>query len=106
MSTSNLPIENVGSYSYIFLANWNEYVTVYSFLVKGFNMGTKNFANLNVGACKADIPVQNGGQASTCWLYALQSPYIIPSIVPTASTDLRFFTFFLFWHTARNQLGS
>ena len=59
-------------------------------------MGTKNLANLNVGVCKADIPGQNGGQPSTCWLYALQSPYIIPNIVPNASTDLLFFTFFLF----------
>ena len=61
-STSNLPIDNVGSCSYISSANWNESLTVYSFLLKGFNMGTKNLARLYVGVCKADKIGRNGGQ--------------------------------------------
>ena len=53
-STPKLPIDNVGSSSHISSANWNESLTEYSFLVKGFNMETKNLARLYVGVCKAD----------------------------------------------------
>ena len=47
---------------------------MYSFLVKGFNMRTKNLARLYVGACKADKIDRNGGQRSTCCLCTLQYP--------------------------------
>ena len=65
-STSKLPVVNVGSCSHISSENWNESLTVYSFLVKGFNMGTKNLARLYVGVCKADKIGLNEGQPSTC----------------------------------------
>ena len=38
-----------------------EPLTAYSFLVKGYNMGTKNLARLYVGVSKADKIGQNGG---------------------------------------------
>ena len=88
-STSKLPIDKVGSCSYIYSANWNESLTVYSFLVKGFDMTTKNLARLYVGVCKADKIRRNGGQPSTCCLYTLQFPYKIPGLVATSFTNLR-----------------
>ena len=48
-STSKLLINNVGPCSHISSAKLNGSLTVYSFLVKGFNMGTKNLARLYVG---------------------------------------------------------
>ena len=59
--TSKLAIDNVGSCSHISSTNWNESLTVYSFLVKGFNMGTKNLARLHVRLSKADKIARNGG---------------------------------------------
>ena len=61
---------------------------VYSFLVKGFNMGTKNLARLYVGVCKANKFSRNGGQPSIYCLCTLQLPYIKPELVPTGFTDL------------------
>ena len=44
--TSKLLIGNVGSCSRNSLANRNESSTVYSFLVQGFNVGTKNLSRM------------------------------------------------------------
>ena len=41
-STSKLPILNVESCSLIFWANWKESLILHKFLVKVFNVGTKN----------------------------------------------------------------
>ena len=46
-STSKLPINNVGSWWHISSENCNGSLTVYSFLVEEFNMGTKNVARQN-----------------------------------------------------------
>ena len=45
-STSKLPMDNEGSCSQIFSAKSNDSLTVYSFLVKVSNVGTKNLARL------------------------------------------------------------
>ena len=66
-SASKLPIDdNVGFCSHISSADWNESLTVYSFLDKGFNMGAKNLARLYLGVCKADEIDRNGIQPSKC----------------------------------------
>ena len=44
--TSKITIDHKGSCSH-FSANWNESSTVYSFLVKGFNMGTTILTRLS-----------------------------------------------------------
>ena len=75
-STSKLPIDDLGYCSHISSANGNESQTVYSFLIKGFNVGNKNLTRLYVGVCKTDKISQNRGQPSTCCLCALQFPYI------------------------------
>ena len=56
-STSKLPIDNEGSCSQISSAKRNESLTVYSFLIKISNIGTKNLARLYVGVCKAFVPI-------------------------------------------------
>ena len=88
-STSKLPIVNVGSCSLIFSENWKESLTMYLFIVKGFNIGTKNLQRLYVGIYKPNKIGWNGGQLSTCCLCTLQFPYIIPGLVPTGFTGLR-----------------
>ena len=45
-SMSKLPMDNEGSCSQIFSAKWNDSLTVYSFLVKVSNVGTKKLARL------------------------------------------------------------
>ena len=54
----------------------------------GFNMGTKNLAMLSEAVCEADEIGLNGVQPSTCCLYTLQSPYIVPGLVPTNFIDV------------------
>lgn len=50
-------------------------------------MENKNVARLYVGANKID---GNGGwKPYTCCLCTLQSPYIVPGLVPTGFTHLR-----------------
>ena len=62
-STCKLFKYNVGSCSYIFSANWNESLTVYSILVKRFNMETKTYKkSLYAGVCKVNKIGQNGGE--------------------------------------------
>ena len=60
-STSKLPLDNVVSCSQISSAKWNESLTVYSVLVKVFNLGTKNLKRFYVGTCKIDRIGLNGG---------------------------------------------
>ena len=88
-STSKLPINNVEFCLHTSSANWNESLTVYSFLVKEFNMETKDVASLNVGDYKADKIDRNGGHPSSWCLCTLQSPYIVLGLVQTGFTDLR-----------------
>ena len=86
-STSKLPIDNEGSCSQISSAKLNESLTVYTFLVQVSNIGTKNLARLYVGVCKADRIDLNGGQPCTSCFCTLQSPYIVPGLVPTGFID-------------------
>ena len=66
-SVSKLPIDNVRSWSHISLVNGNESLTMYSFLVKEFNMGARILARLYVGVCKANKRGQSGKQTSVCY---------------------------------------
>ena len=52
---SILHINQKGSCSQISLAKWNESLTVYSLLVRVYNVGTKNLARLCVGVCATSI---------------------------------------------------
>ena len=63
---------------------------VYSLLVKDFKIVTRNFANLKVGVLIADKIGRKGGQLSIISLQTLQSPYIIPGLVPIGFRDLLF----------------
>ena len=49
----------------------NESLTVYSFLVEVFNLGTKNLASLYVRVCKTDRISLNGRQPSTSCICTL-----------------------------------
>ena len=60
---------------------------MYSLLVNVSNIGTRNLARLYVGVYKADRIGLNGGQPCTSCLCTLQSPYIVPGLVPTGFTD-------------------
>ena len=48
------------------------YLTVYLLVNKGSKTGTKHFASLSVGVCKADKIGLKGGQPSTHFLCTLQ----------------------------------
>ena len=61
--------------------NWNVSLTVYSFLVKGFNMRTSNLAMLYLVICKASKIGRNCGQPYAWCLCTLQFPYIIAGLV-------------------------
>ena len=78
-STSRLPMKNSQNFS----EKTNRSFKVYSLLVNDFKLGIKNFANLLVRVLTADKIGGNGGQLSTLHLSTLQSPYIIPGLVPT-----------------------
>ena len=52
-------------------------------VVKGFKIGTKNFASLYVGVFKADKIGRNGGQFPTVALCTLHESHMIPGLVPT-----------------------
>ena len=62
---------------------------MYSFLVKKFNMETKDVASLYVRDCRANIIDRNGGHPSSKCLCTLQSPCILPGLVLTGFTGLR-----------------
>ena len=86
-SASKLPIDNEESCSQIFSAK-SESLSVYSFLVKIFNIGTKNLEKLYVGVCKADRIGLNVGQPSTTYKFTLQNTYIVPGLFPTGFIEL------------------
>ena len=68
-SIYKLPMKYLESCSKICLAKLNESFTVNLLLVK---IGTKYFANLYVGVCKADKYGLNGGEPLTHFLFFLQ----------------------------------
>ena len=60
--------------STISLAKLKENLIVYLFLVNGSKIGTKYFASLYVGVCKADKIGLKDGQPLTHFLCTLQEP--------------------------------
>ena len=60
-SISKLPMKLLESCSTISVAKLNESLTVYLLLVNGSKTGTKYFASLYVGVCKADTIGLKGG---------------------------------------------
>ena len=66
-----------------------------SLVVKGFKIGTKNFASLQVGVFKADKIGRIGGQFPTLALCTLHEPYMIPGLVPTGFKDFLVFSVIL-----------
>ena len=59
---SKLPMKLLETYSIVSVAELNESLTVYFLVVYGSKIGTKNFAILYVGACKADKICLKGRQ--------------------------------------------
>ena len=82
-SISKLPMKLLGFCYTPSVAKLNESLTVYLLVVTGSKLGTKYFASLYVGVCKAEKIGLKGGQRSTNFLCTLQKPYIIPGLVPT-----------------------
>ena len=93
--TSKLPIKKSGRWSTISSAKWKESYTVNSLVVKGFKIGTKNFADLSVGVFKTDKIGRNGGRSSTFALCTLHEPGITRGLLPTSFNDLPFFSVIL-----------
>ena len=83
-SISKQPIKLLESCSRISVARLNEFLTMNLLVVNGSKLGTKYFASLYVGACKADKIGLKVGQPSTHVLCTLHKPYIIPSLVGTS----------------------
>ena len=78
-SISKLPMKLLESCSTISVAKLNESLTAYFLLVDGSKLGklgTKYFAGLYVGACKADKIDLKGVQTSTHF-YAFYIHYVI-----------------------------
>ena len=73
-SISKFPMKLLEPCSTISLAKLNENLIVYLFLVNGSKIGTKYFASLYVGVCKADKIGLKGGQPLTRFLCTLQEP--------------------------------
>ena len=94
-SISKLPMKLLESCSTVSEAKLNESLTVYLLLVYGSKIGTKYFASLYVGVCKAGKIRLKGGQPSTYFLCTLQEPYIIPGLVPTVFRCLCVFSYML-----------
>ena len=88
-SISKLPMKLLESCSTISLVKLSESLTVYLLSVSGSKIGTKYFASLYVGVCKAGKIRLKGGQPSTYFLCTLQEPYIIPGLILTAFRCLR-----------------
>ena len=53
---------------------------MYSLVVRGSSIGTKNFASLHVGVPMADKIGLQDGRPSLTILWTLAKPYIIPSL--------------------------
>ena len=63
-SIHKLHMKLLESCSTISMSELNESLTVYLLVINGFKIGTKNFASLYEGVCKADIIVLKDGQPS------------------------------------------
>ena len=63
-------------------------MTVYLLVVNGSKIGTKYFASLYVGVCKANQIGLKGVQHRH-FLWALQEPYLIPALIPPGLRCLR-----------------
>ena len=87
-STCRLHIKFSATCSTISSAKASESITVYSLQVKDFKIGTRNYASLQVGVVIADKKSRKGRQSSMVSLCTLQSPYIIPGLVPNELRDL------------------
>ena len=61
---------------------------MYSLVVKGSSIGTKNFASLYVGVPMADKIGLKDGRPSVTILWTLAKPYVIPGLEPEG---LKFF---------------
>ena len=79
--TSKLPRENVASCSRIIAENWKKFLTAYSLIVEGFNMGAKNLAKWYGWVCKTNKFGRNERQSSLCYLCALGIPYIVAHLI-------------------------
>ena len=73
-SISKLPMKLLESCSTISLVKLSESLTVYLLSVSGSKIGTKYFASLYVGVCKADKIGLKDGQPLTHFLCTLQEP--------------------------------
>ena len=63
-------------------------MTVYLLVVNGSKIGTKYFASLYVGVCKANqISLKRAQHRHFLW--ALQEPYLIPALIPPGFRCLR-----------------
>ena len=88
-SMSKLPMKLLKSYSTVSVAKLNESLIVFLLVVNSSKIGTKYFASLYVGVCKADKIGLKSGQPSTHFLCTSQEPYIIPGLVATSFRCLR-----------------
>ena len=73
-----------------FSGKWNESLTVYLLLVKGFDVGTKTITRVYVVFCSKNKIALNWGQPSASCLCNLQRPYIVPDLVSTDFIDCAF----------------
>ena len=86
-----LPINNLGSCYRISSANSSESLTKYSFLVKRFNMGSKNLTRSYGGVCKANKIGWVGGTSTLLVVYVFcKVPYVVPGLVPTGAFLLKY----------------
>ena len=61
---------------------------MYSLVVRGSSIGTKNFASLYVGVPMADKIGLKDGRPSVTILWTLAKPYIIPGLQPEGLKSL------------------
>ena len=69
------------------LANSNESLSVYSFIVKHLSKGTKNLAQPYVAVLIAESIGRSFGKLLNNGLWILDKPYIIPSCEPLAMNE-------------------
>ena len=61
---------------------------MYSLIVRGSSIGTKNFASLYVSVTVGDKIGLKDGRPSVTILWTLSKPYIIPGLEPEGLTSL------------------
>ena len=81
-SISKLSIKGSESKLCCSCANVKESLIVYSLVVRGSNIGIKNFASLFVGVLMADKIGPKDGRPSVIILWTLAKPYIIAGLEP------------------------